>query len=433
MQRRIRPFSAMGTAIAAVAIVLSACTPIDPGPPTSSTSTTTTAPDGGNPPSISSFAASTTTGPSPLTTVFTWSISDPDPGPLSCGLDLDDDGTFEVGISNCTSSTIRSATFTSVGANPVRLRVDDGTTTVTSAPLPISVGASATDQFAITVRSDGTLTAPQLAAFDAAAARWSQVIRTGLPDVAINAPANLCGTDAPAFAGTVDDVLIDASIVAIDGPGGTLGLAGPCLTRSGGGLPALGAMQFDSADVAALQASGQLQAVILHEMGHVLGIGTLWGSLLSGAGTAATSFTGLTARGSWNAIIGGSTPVGPGREHRRPRHRGFALAGVGVRQRAHDRLPELRIEPAERSDHRVARRSRLRRRSGSGGPVRHRCPACTRCAIGAPAHRPAATRRHRRLILHRLAALAELSATGSPRPSPPTRRNGRDPVRSVRR
>jgi hypothetical protein len=311
MQRRIRPFSAMGTAIAAVAIVLSACTPIDPGPPTSSTSTTTTAPDGGNPPSISSFAASTTTGPSPLTTVFTWSISDPDPGPLTCGLDLDDDGTFEVGISNCTSSTIRSATFTSVGANPVRLRVDDGTTTVTSAPLPISVGASATDQFAITVRSDGTLTAPQLAAFDAAAARWSQVIRTGLPDVAINAPANLCGTDAPAFAGTVDDVLIDASVVAIDGPGGTLGLAGPCLTRSGGGLPALGAMQFDSADVAALQASGQLQAVILHEMGHVLGIGTLWGSLLSGAGTAATSFTGLTARGSWNAIIGGSTPSVP--------------------------------------------------------------------------------------------------------------------------
>jgi len=100
-------------------------------------------------------------------------------------------------------------------------------------------------------------------------------------------------------------------IVAIDGPGGTLGMAGPCLTRAGGGLPAFGAMQFDTADVAALQASGQLNAVILHEMGHVLGIGTLWGGLLSAAGTPSTSFTGLAARGSWNAIVGGSTPSVP--------------------------------------------------------------------------------------------------------------------------
>jgi hypothetical protein len=35
-------------------------------------------------------------------------------------------------------------------------------------------------------------------------------------------------------------------------------------------------MQFDSADIAALEASGNLEAVILHEMGHVLGIGTYW-------------------------------------------------------------------------------------------------------------------------------------------------------------
>ena len=35
-------------------------------------------------------------------------------------------------------------------------------------------------------------------------------------------------------------------------------------------------MSFDSADSAALVANGQFADVVLHEMGHVLGIGTLW-------------------------------------------------------------------------------------------------------------------------------------------------------------
>jgi hypothetical protein len=35
-------------------------------------------------------------------------------------------------------------------------------------------------------------------------------------------------------------------------------------------------MRFDSADVAAMEGAGLLQGVILHEMGHVLGIGTRW-------------------------------------------------------------------------------------------------------------------------------------------------------------
>jgi hypothetical protein len=35
-------------------------------------------------------------------------------------------------------------------------------------------------------------------------------------------------------------------------------------------------MRFDTADVASLVAGGQLEQVITHEMGHVLGFGTLW-------------------------------------------------------------------------------------------------------------------------------------------------------------
>ena len=35
-------------------------------------------------------------------------------------------------------------------------------------------------------------------------------------------------------------------------------------------------MTFDSADLASLESSGSLEDVILHEMAHVLGFGTLW-------------------------------------------------------------------------------------------------------------------------------------------------------------
>jgi hypothetical protein len=35
-------------------------------------------------------------------------------------------------------------------------------------------------------------------------------------------------------------------------------------------------MSFDTADLDRMEADGCLQDVILHEMGHVLGFGTLW-------------------------------------------------------------------------------------------------------------------------------------------------------------
>jgi hypothetical protein len=35
-------------------------------------------------------------------------------------------------------------------------------------------------------------------------------------------------------------------------------------------------MQFGTADLAAMQANGTIGDVITHEMGHVLGIGTIW-------------------------------------------------------------------------------------------------------------------------------------------------------------
>lgn len=120
-------------------------------------------------------------------------------------------------------------------------------------------------------------TAEQQAVFELAAARWSQVIVGDLPDVTSDVDANSCGTAHPAFQDLeVDDLVILAMVTPIDGEGGVLGQAGPCELRGSSFLPWFGIMKFDSADMAAMEEDGSLFSVILHEMGHVLGIGTLW-------------------------------------------------------------------------------------------------------------------------------------------------------------
>jgi hypothetical protein len=91
---------------------------------------------------------------------------------------------------------------------------------------------------------------------------------------------------------------IYATVEAIDGPGGVLGSAGPCYTRASNSLTVVGRMRFDSADLDNLLANGTLEAVILHEMLHVIGIGTLWEAKGLAFGTAPGStplFTGTLA------------------------------------------------------------------------------------------------------------------------------------------
>jgi hypothetical protein len=109
----------------------------------------------------------------------------------------------------------------------------------------------------------------------------------------------------------IDDLLIEAQGVAIDGPGGILGQAGPTNLRPASAgvnafLPAKGIMSFDTADLAQMQANGTLVDVITHEMGHVLGIGTIWRQkgVLSGAGTNNPKFTGTNAKKEFGILKG---------------------------------------------------------------------------------------------------------------------------------
>ncbi|RMG42074.1 MAG: hypothetical protein D6725_00270 [Planctomycetota bacterium] len=151
--------------------------------------------------------------------------------------------------------------------------------------------------FDIVINLTGSLTAGQMLAFQEAESRWEQIIIGDVPDVML-----------PTY-GLVDDIVIDASVVPIDGPGGILGQAGPVDLRMGSSLPASGVMQFDSADLASLEASGQLRDTILHEMGHVLGFGTIWEQLNlitnpSLQGGTDPRFTGSAATAEYNARFG---------------------------------------------------------------------------------------------------------------------------------
>jgi hypothetical protein len=158
--------------------------------------------------------------------------------------------------------------------------------------------------FTITVVFLGGLTTQQKNAFKSAADRWSKVIVGNLPNVVIAGQV-------------IDDVLIEASGVAIDGPGGILGQAGPTHLRPANAgaskfLPAKGRMQFDTADLASMQANGTLNDVITHEMGHVLGVGTIWSikGVLAGVNTNNPTFIGKTAKRAYGQLKGtGPTPV----------------------------------------------------------------------------------------------------------------------------
>lgn len=159
---------------------------------------------------------------------------------------------------------------------------------------------SPTSQFSIGIRFLGGLTATQRAVFEVAAARWSEVIIGDLPTAVVDGE-------------TVDDILIEARGLPIDGQNGVLGRAGPTRLRSGSLLPIIGVMEFDIGDLARLEAEGGLLNVIVHEMGHVLGIGTIWQlkNLLVGVGSANPLYVGQNGMREFSSLIGasGMTPV----------------------------------------------------------------------------------------------------------------------------
>jgi hypothetical protein len=142
--------------------------------------------------------------------------------------------------------------------------------------------ASATDAegqvpFRIRVRLDGQVSPEVQASAARAVRRWEGVLAGKLAPVLVRVPAGRCGDDAPALDEVVDDLLVVLSEGEVDGAGGTAALATPCFIRQDGLLPIVGRVKVDRADVGTLAGLGLLDDALAHEVGHVLGVGTLWG------------------------------------------------------------------------------------------------------------------------------------------------------------
>jgi hypothetical protein len=127
----------------------------------------------------------------------------------------------------------------------------------------------------ISLSFSGDLTQPQQAAFERAAGYWNSVI-TGY-DLVYDG----WGQETP------HALEISVSVPVMDGVGGILGSAGPDTATYYDDNPlgqptralwyaSTGGMAFDTADVDWMIGAGTFDAVVLHEMAHVLGFGTLW-------------------------------------------------------------------------------------------------------------------------------------------------------------
>lgn len=189
------------------------------------------------------------------------------------------------------------------------------TMTVTHALGSLTFSATATSSssgsYDIELRFIGTISASIQAAFMNAKARWEGIVTSDLPSSNLSADAGTCSENQPAVNEVVDDLIIFAEVGPIDGVGNTLGQAGPCYVRTTGNTSILGTMTFDEADLEAMEQSGTLQDVIIHEMGHVLGIGTLWeyNGLLDGKGTDNPYYNGGQGNLAYQAL-GGTDPNG---------------------------------------------------------------------------------------------------------------------------
>lgn len=104
---------------------------------------------------------------------------------------------------------------------------------------------------------------------------------------------------------TVDDILITAELGYIDGVGNVLGQAGPTSLRTAGSLPATATMKFDSADVTDM-GPVVFADVVIHEMAHSLGFGSIWSRL--GLVTNG-QFTGTNAVAAYHELGGTASGI----------------------------------------------------------------------------------------------------------------------------
>ena len=160
---------------------------------------------------------------------------------------------------------------------------------------------------------DGFRDASHQELFRRAALRWMALIAEDIPDVDFSSnPFHEVDEDFGMrirVDDVVDDLRIYAGVGEIDGKGRVLGHARPVIVDSSSGLPKIGLIKIDKDDISSLFES-HLLATMIHEIGHVLGFGTLWARKELLRGDSDLHFTGPLAIQAFDDA-GGETLGGP--------------------------------------------------------------------------------------------------------------------------
>jgi hypothetical protein len=237
-------------------------------------------------------------------------------------------GTLPPGITLTTGGvfTGRSA---AVGSYTITVRATNASSQSDQRTFTFAVVADDVTRYNITRIDVSTVPANIAPHLTAAIARWENVLRGDLSRDDIPrgffqpGSNNLCSFASVANGTWLDDLLLLVNIAPIDGVGKILGQATPCAIRFSI-LTEVGILQLDSDDLSRYVGTQTLTDIIFHEIGHILGVGTLWSGFgcpptdgftacwdfLTGAGTTDPRFTGPLAVQEWQALGGtGSVPV----------------------------------------------------------------------------------------------------------------------------
>jgi hypothetical protein len=225
------------------------------------------------------------------------------------------EGSLPPGLTMTSAGRIQGTPTTPVAAAfTVEARTPEGETVRRT--FQLEAVENRTGEFNITIFPVAPVPSGILPHLEKAVADWEAAVTGNLPSIPIRTssfdPSGCGGFIRLADGTSVDDVMIIVSIEPIDGPGGVLGRAGPCLIRTSGRLPLLGVVILDADDLASRIGDQELTHIISHEIGHVLGFGTLWTdrSLLAGGGGSDPRFLGTNAVREYNDLGGsGNVPV----------------------------------------------------------------------------------------------------------------------------
>jgi hypothetical protein len=232
-------------------VVLAGCAPPPPSPPV-----------------IVGFGTGGAPFSAPALVALRWMLSDFDGDTLSCRIDTQADGTWDLTVDPCPTSGSRNVAMTE-GTHTARIEVSDGRLAPVTATTSYSVAPGPTEPYDIELSPTSVLDPAVQEAFDRAVERWQSVIVRGVPEAHVEVTVGSCGPARP-FTGVVDDLMVDVIVAPIEG--GYSGAAAPC-SKGPDELPRHAFVQLDATHIDTWIAWGTLDDLIGHELGHALGFG----------------------------------------------------------------------------------------------------------------------------------------------------------------